>query len=344
MSPTTRMNVTLVTGFLGSGKTTLLNRLLRDGAFSDSAVIVNEFGDVGIDHHLVGSAKDVVLLDSGCLCCLSGDSLRETLIDLYHRRSTGTVPAFSRVLIETSGLADPGRIAQVVLEDAMVSALFTLAGVICVVDTLHGQSELANYVEAGEQVAFADRILLSKLDMCGGVAPGELERIVRSLNPTADILPMSPPEHSPSDLFRFRRDGGWTVREPMGHHEHTLGIGSHAFWIQSEVTWAGIAAWTRHLNMRYGDGLLRCKALLRLRRQVGRVVVQGVHRTFVTAHHPSLEDRDRTSPIVCIGRNLERSALCAGLSWLNAPEGSECPPSADFAPWEPMQTIEATQS
>lgn len=343
MSCSTRTDVTLVTGFLGSGKTTVLNRLLRDRAFSDSAVIVNEFGDVGIDHHLVGSAKDVILLDSGCLCCLAGDSLGETLIDLYHRRSTGTVPAFSRVLIETSGLADPARIVQIVLENSVVSALFVLAGVICVVDALHGESELAKYIEAREQIAFADRVLFSKLDLFGGIVPGELESIVRSLNPTAEIVAMSPREKSPADLFRFDRDVAWGVREP-GHHEHTLDLGSHAFRIQSEVTWAGIAAWTRHLTVRYGDGLLRCKALLRLRRQVGRVVVQGVHRTFVTAHHPDLECDDPTSPIVCIGRNLERSALRAGLSWLNAPEGSEYPASADFAPWDQILTVEAMQS
>ena len=248
------------------------------------------------------------------------------------------------MLIETSGLADPARIAQVVLEDAMVSALFTLEGVICVADALHGQSELSGYVEAREQIAFADRIVLSKLDRCGGVAPLELERTVSCLNPTADILPLPAPPQSPADLFRFDRVGGWTVRQAAGRHEHSPDVGSHAFRIQSEVTWAGIAAWTRHLTMRYGDDLLRCKALLRLCRHCGRVVVQGVHRTFVTTHDPGLEGDDQTSPIVCIGRNLDRSALCAGLSWLNAPEGSESSASADFAPWEPILTVEATQA
>jgi len=340
----TRIPIILVTGFLGSGKTTLLNRLLRDRAFADSAVIVNEFGEIGIDHHLVGSAKDVILLDSGCLCCAAGDSLGESLIDLYHRRAIGTVPAFFRVLIETSGLADPARIAQVVLGDSLVSSLFALSGVVCVVDALYAQSELAQYVEAREQIAFADRILLSKLDKCGGLATDDLELVVRSLNVTADILPIPPSAQPPAALFHFNRDSGWTPREAAAHHEHSFDVASHAFRIESEVTWAGIAAWTRHLTVRYGDRLLRCKALLRLRCHVGRVVVQGVHRSFVTALDPDIQGDGHTSSIVCIGRNLERPALLAGLSWLNAPEGSEYSASADFAPWEPIQTIEATQS
>lgn len=164
MSRTSRIDAFLITGFLGSGKTTLINRLLRDRAFADSAVIVNEFGDVGIDHQLIDSSTDVVLLDSGCLCCLAGDSLPETLLELLHRRSMEQVPAFSRVLIETSGLGKPARIAQILLQDSMVAPLITFGGVICMVDALHGSETLAQYVEAKEQVAFANRILLSKLD------------------------------------------------------------------------------------------------------------------------------------------------------------------------------------
>jgi G3E family GTPase len=343
-----RIPVTLVTGYLGSGKTTLLNRLLRDPAFSNSAVIVNELGDIGIDHLLISAARDrIVLLDAGCLCCAMADSLRETLVDLYHRRSLGSVPAFDRVLIETSGLADPVPILQTLLKDALIAPLFTFAAVICVVDALHAAAQLADSVEAREQVALADRIIITKLDLAKldpttldlseSAATLSLRGQLSALNPDAEVQDVPVDSQPLAPLFATAASavaGRWgRALHHAVHARHSSGIVSYSFQLDEAISWAGIAAWTAHLIARYGDDLLRCKALLRLDGRAGRVVVQGVRRLFEIRHDRSIEVGDLRSSIVFIGRELDRAALHSGLAWLQAPEGLQQASSRDFAPW-----------
>ena len=140
MASAEKIPIVVLTGFLGSGKTVLLNALLRQPGFADSAIVVNEFGEVGLDHLLVASAEEnIVLLDAGCLCCAVLGSLKETLLDLWHRRAQSQVPPFRRVLVETTGLADPGPIVQSIMRDSVVTHFYRLAGLVCVVDALHGE-------------------------------------------------------------------------------------------------------------------------------------------------------------------------------------------------------------
>jgi len=157
--------VTVVTGFLGSGKTTLISRILRDPAYGRTAVIVNEFGEIGLDHDLIAASDDSVLtLNTGCLCCAVQTDLARTLMDLWHRREAGEID-YDRVLIETSGLSDPAPVLQSMMTDAPVSATHRLPYVVTLVDTIHGEATLRDHVEARHQVALADRILFSKTDL-----------------------------------------------------------------------------------------------------------------------------------------------------------------------------------
>jgi G3E family GTPase len=157
--------VSIVTGFLGSGKTTLISRILRDPNFGQTAVIVNEFGEIGLDHDLIASSDDSVLtLNTGCLCCAVQTDLAQTLLDLFTRRAAG-VAVYDRVLIETSGLSDPAPMLQAMIADSNVSATHRVVAVVTLVDVVHGEATLLDYAEARSQVALADRLLFSKTDV-----------------------------------------------------------------------------------------------------------------------------------------------------------------------------------
>jgi G3E family GTPase len=158
--------VTVLTGFLGSGKTTLANRFLRRPPFANTAVIVNELGEIGLDHLLVERGDDsVLLLDSGCLCCALQGGLRETLADLFVRRAAGSVPRFERVVVETTGVADPGPIANALVLDALLRAEFRLAAIVTTVDALHATRQLTDEPEALRQVVLADVLIVTKTDL-----------------------------------------------------------------------------------------------------------------------------------------------------------------------------------
>lgn len=183
-----RLPVAVITGFLGSGKSTLLNKLLRHPAMGETAVIVNEFGEVGIDHALIeGNKEDTVLLNSGCLCCTVRGDLVATLRDLFVRRVRGEIPDFKRVVVETTGLADPAPIVHTLMTDQLVSARYRLDGVISTVDAVNGDATLNNHMEAVKQAAVADRIVLTKTDMQEAKDKTRMERRLHRLNPGAPI-------------------------------------------------------------------------------------------------------------------------------------------------------------
>ncbi|MBX5190099.1 GTP-binding protein [Rhizobium sp. NZLR3b] len=185
-----RIPVTILTGFLGAGKSTLLNRILKDPVMKDAAVIINEFGDVGIDHLLVESSGDSIIeLSDGCLCCTVRGELVDTLANLMDAVQTGRVKPVKRVVIETTGLADPAPVMQAIMGNPVIATNFELDGVVTVVDAVNGLQTLDNHEEARKQAAVADRLIVSKKAMAGGTAGGDaLEKRLRALNPRATMM------------------------------------------------------------------------------------------------------------------------------------------------------------
>lgn len=270
----TPLPVYLLTGFLGSGKTTLLSRLVRSAAFADTAVIINEFGQVGLDHRLVASSNDddVVLLDSGCLCCATNSALQDSLESLYYRRLRGEVPAFARVVVETSGLADPAPLINTLAGDPSVARHYRFGGAITTVDGIHGLRTLDDYREAATQAAVADKLIITKTDVTPDPAVHALRAALRARNPMAPIVTATAHAcEGEAVLFDgLHRTGPMSatfapaVPLTLTRLGHVLryGIASYVCRVDAPVTWPAYAAWVKHLQTHFGENLLRVKALL----------------------------------------------------------------------------------
>jgi len=285
--------VHLLTGFLGSGKTTLLSRLLRDPALADTAVVINELGEVGLDHLLVdrGSEEGVVLLDSGCLCCALGNSLQETLESLYFRRGRGELPAFARVVVETTGVADPGPIAATLGLDSAIARHYRLGSIVTVVDAVHGSGELERFAEARRQVAVADRLVVSKGDLADAAAVARLAAELAERNPQAarvaavagaiaaeEVIVDALETSALRQLAAAGSPPACTHADPphvshvpaaaaaVGGHDHLAdhGIASTAIRLAAPLDWPRYAEWVQWLQRAFGDGLLRMKGAVRM--------------------------------------------------------------------------------
>ena len=338
--------ITVLTGFLGAGKTTLLNRLLKRSELADTAVLINEFGDVGLDHLLVEALHDdVVLLNAGCLCCTVRGDLVKALRTLSLQRVCGEVPLFQRVIIETTGLADPAPILHTLMTDPLIAARYRLDGVVTLVDAANGQATLDAQPEAVKQAAVADRIVVTKSDLASPQQISELWERLRSLNPGALIMPTENGVIDPKlllDLGPFRPDAkieavaGWLNEEAFaqtpahGHGGHDHGHDHHARHdpnrhdarIQSfcltfdrPLQWNGIGTFLEMLIATQGESLLRIKGLLNLAGQDRPLVIHGVQHVF---HEPTLlrawpDGDDRHSRLVFITRDLDRAVIENGI-------------------------------
>lgn len=336
-----KASVTVLTGYLGSGKTTLLRGLLASPDLEDTAVIVNEFGEVGLDHLLVQSGtEDVVLLDQGCLCCTVSDSLSETLADLVFRRARGEIPAFRRVVIETSGLADPAPILHCLLSDKLIGEHYRLAGLVCVLDALHGLEQLSGAEEAAKQAAVADVLVISKTDVAEAAKTAHLTQELAKLNPRAPVLRIVPGDRVDPRLIL---ESGTTVEQNLAdlvvskthdhdhEHDHAHGdVSTETFEIVQPATWAGYDFWVRRLKEFRGSDLLRMKGVLGFEGRDAPYFVQGVQHVF-GAPEPldSWPWEDRHGRLVFITRGLDRKTLADSLQNLNAPSGIFRPLSAD---------------
>ncbi len=335
--------VTLLTGHLGSGKTTLLNAYLR-AATEPAAVIVNEYGDVGLDHLLVSETREnMVLLENGCICCTVRGDLIAALRDLAARRDAGEIPPFRRVVIETTGLADPAPVVHSLMNDLALVLRYRLDRVVTTVAAVPGRATLDAFPEARKQVAFADAVVMTKADLTGADELAALERSLRRLNPGAPMLYVTGGQADPA-LFEVggfdpaSRGGdveAWLNAEAMApthhHHDHhhsddcphcAAEVARHDEEIRNfcvirdaPIPWAVAAAWLQDLAATHGPDLLRMKGLLHVQeRSEGPVVVHGVQHLF---HPPAMLDawpgQDRRSRTVFITRGIPQAVVEAAL-------------------------------
>jgi G3E family GTPase len=298
-----RIPVTVVTGFLGAGKTTLIRRFLKSPEGQGTAVIVNEFGAVGIDDALVrDSAEETVLLGNGCLCCITRTDLQAALRRLIFDRERGTVPPFARILIETSGLADPAPILQTFSTDRALGGEFHIDVVLAVVDAINGGTSLDDAAEARKQVILADRLIISKTDLATPAAVERLTQRLQELNPRATIDIAVAGALDPSRLIQpVPRERSNFVAEA----EHGDGIASFVLQPDGPIAWPTFSRAMETLIAMRGPDLLRVKGLLDVAGCRGPVVVQYVQHLA----HPPVEldtwpDENRGSRVVFITRNL----------------------------------------
>ena len=304
----TRIPVSIVTGFLGAGKTTLIRALLDSPEGANTAVVVNEYGEVGIDNALLRASSDAtVLLGNGCLCCLARSDLQETLRTLFADRARGAVPSFQRVIIETSGLADPGPLLQTFASDRALGQEFHLQALVTVIDAPNGARNLASAPEAREQVALADRLVLTKGDLADPSALLEelaeltAAPIERAVNGAID----------PAFLLDERLD--LAARPIPGHdhaHAHSHGIGSFVVNFARPLSWPAFEQAMAVLTALRGPDLLRVKGIVAVKGTKGPVVVHAVQHT---AHRPielqTWPDDDHESRLVFITRGIGKAEV-----------------------------------
>jgi G3E family GTPase len=303
-----RLPVVAVTGFLGSGKTTLVRALLAKPEGANTAVVVNEYGEVGIDDALLRSSSDVtVLLGNGCMCCNVRTDLQETLRGLFADRARGAVPSFERVVIETSGLADPGPVLQTFATDRGLGREFYLQALVAVVDAVGGLGNLEQMPEARKQVALADRIVVTKTDLTGAEAIKSLIGCIGSLN-TAPVAIAAKGEIEPSFLLA---EPALARRSfDLGGAEHTHGLCSFSVIFEKPLSWPSFEQAMAVLTALRGPDLLRAEGLLAVEECRGPVVVHVVQHVA----HPPVEledwpDDDRRSRLVFVTRDLPREPV-----------------------------------
>lgn len=337
--------VNVITGFLGSGKTTLLRRILADPAYADCAVLINEFGEIGIDHHLIERIDgETVLMQSGCVCCTIRDDLAGAIRGLYDGREAGALPPFRRLIIETTGLADPTPILATVMADTVIRHHFRPGNVLATIDAVNGARHLDRQPESVKQAALADRLLLTKTDLADDAIVGQLEARLARLNPSATRLVCVDGRVPPAvligeDVFdpasktaEVRR---WLAEERTddhdghshtnGHHaghdhhrdrnRHDARIHAFALTFDRPVDWTVFGLWLTLLLEAHGEDILRVKGILDLGGGAPPAVINGVqhlvHRPLHLDHWP---DDDRRSRLVFIVRDLARETIEASFA------------------------------
>lgn len=317
--------VNLLTGFLGSGKTTLLRRMLNDPALADTAVLINEYGEIGLDHHLVERVDDnVVLLPSGCICCTVRGELADALRDLHSRRERGLIPGFSRVMIESTGLADPFPTLSTLKAHPVLRHHFRPGNVITTVDTVNGARQLDVYVESNRQAAVADWLVLTKSDLAGPDADDGLRRRLRQLNPDASIVDVHDPDLSVAALVAASGvTRGADLQSVSGFYcedsrqlvtatgeAHSATFRSFVISLDQSIDWTAFGIWLTMLLNRHGERVLRVKGILNIAGEDRPVAIHGVqHLVHTPVHMSGWPSDDRRSHIVFIVDGLDATLL-----------------------------------
>ena len=360
-----RFPIYVLTGFLGSGKTTALNFLAKQSEFVRTLVLINEFGEIGLDHDLVTFSGDelAVQMASGCVCCTIRGDLVKTLHDAPGRFSRGGVPWFDRVVIETTGLADPAPILHTLMNEPTLVSRYRLQGVISTVDAVNGENSLDRHSEAAKQVAVADRLLLTKLDLAEESRLLTLTNRLRALNPAAPhypahngafdldgLLSQGPyePSSKVSDVLEWLRDeayeGSSSPSSNAHHTYHNIDHGHHhdlnrhddeiratCITLEEPVSGKAVDAWLEALLRWRGEDLLRVKGIIHVAELDAPMIIHGVqhifHPPFVLPEWPS---EDRRTRIVFIARNIEEETLRETLEVFRSAAGLLDTPSANF--------------
>ena len=320
MGPSQLTPVTVLTGFLGSGKTTLLGSLIADPRFRDTAIIVNEWGEAPIDHALLTQASgDVIELAGGCICCRAAGDIVRALRDLHHRRGTGALPAFRRVVIETTGLADPAPLLATLIELPVTAARYALSGVVTTVDSETGMGTLDRHPESVKQVAMADRIVVTKIDRARPSA--ELLRRLSELAPAARLLEAAHGAVDAALLFDagLSRGGrapdarGWLNEGAYASHSaarHDPRISSFVWRHEEPLAWDDLETALETLRDLLGARILRMKGLVAVAGEPGpRAVHMVQHALYPPARLAAWPDNDHATRLVFIGRDLEEAAV-----------------------------------
>ena len=306
-----RVALIVVTGFLGAGKTTLVRDLLRQPEGADTLVIVNEFGEVGIDDALLKTGGDAtVLLGNGCLCCTLRSDLQKTLVEVLAERARGELPSFQQIILETSGLADPVPILQTLTADRGLASQIHLQAVVTVVDAVLGSTTLDQAPEARRQVVVADRLIVTKVDIAGEEAATRLEADLHAINPAAKVIRASngavPPEAIVADSAQLTEP----VYPPRERGRHSADIASFALRFDKPLDWQAVEQALEMLARLRGHDILRAKGLLDIKGCKGPVVVHQVqHLTAKPVELEAWPDGDRTSRLVFITRRLARADI-----------------------------------
>ena len=325
----------IVTGFLGSGKTTLLRQLLRDPAYSDTAVIVNEYGEVSLDHDLIAYATErTVVLKGGCVCCTVREDLEITIRELLSQADKGEIPRFRRLVIETTGLANPVPLLFTLQTNPLAASRLELHGVLTTVDAVLASSTLRRHPECEKQIAAADRLVVTKRDLVGGKALAVLMAALKLVNPWAKVTGLNLLKDDSSDLFvrnlhgfsrRYRQPENWVMGrngfapgQAVGNADahHHLGGRTRSFCLTYDeaMDWTAFGIWLTMLLHRHGERVLRVKGLLNVKGLAGPVVIHGVqHIVHPLAHLERWPSEDHRSRIVFIAQDIDPALL--EMSW-----------------------------
>jgi G3E family GTPase len=335
--------VTLVTGFLGSGKTTLLQRLLPDPALADSAVLINELGEIGLDHHLLERIDEtMILLQSGCLCCTIRNELSAAIKELLSKRDRGLVPRFRRLIIESTGLADPFPILSTIRADPVLTHHFYFGSIITTVDAVNGMSQLDRQPETVKQVAVADQLVVTKTDLAAAGVSAALIARLRRINPLASVWRGADQELDAGALIGSAgKPAHWLQADVQPEQDHAAHRHSNrhdenirciALTFDGALDWTMFGVWLTMLLNCHGNEVLRVKGMLNVAGTDKPVAVHGVqHLVHPPTHMSAWPDPERCSRLVLIVKGLDPTAIERSLRAFGLKPTRNKLPIQDFA-------------